>query len=59
MMVGKIEGKINVALVCKYINQSKNWVDLHNELLRLGQKDPQILVDYILKINGDPFYNKE
>tara|TARA_R100000655_G_scaffold94568_2_gene136067 strand:+ start:1538 stop:1717 length:180 start_codon:yes stop_codon:yes gene_type:complete len=59
MMDGKIEGKINVALVCKHINQSKNWVDLHNKLLRMGQQDPQILVDYILKINGDPFYNKE
>jgi len=58
-MVSKIEGKINRALVCKYINAGGTWLELHNDLLRLGHKDPQILVDYILSILGDPFYQKE
>jgi len=55
----KIEGKTNRSLVCKYIKHSNTWVDLHNNLLRLGSEDPQILVDYILSVLGDPFYQKE
>ena len=52
----------NVELVCKTINDNvtycRNWVGLNNELLKLGLDDPQILVDYILFANGDPYDQK-
>ena len=52
----------NVELVCKSIHDNvtycRNWVSLHNELLKLGLKDPQILVDYILFSNGDPRFRQ-
>jgi len=36
------------------INSNLSWVEIHNALLRMGHEDPQLLVDALLKIWGDP-----
>jgi len=39
------------------INNFDDWVDIHNELLKMGISDPQKLVDALLQIWGDPYYS--
>jgi len=34
------------------INNNKDWIDIHNKLLRIGFDDPQLLVDALMKIWG-------
>lgn len=36
------------------INANLSWIEIHNALLRMGNEDPQLLVDALLKIWGDP-----
>ena len=45
--------------VFKILNSGGSWVDMHNALLKLSHEDPQKLVDYVLEINGDPFYRRD